>query len=370
MKKIKKIGVLTSGGDCAGLNSVIRAVVYRATMKYGWEVYGIIDGTEGLTLRPMRYRKLTVADFFGPFARLGGTMLGTINKGDPFAYKMPDGSVVDLTENFKNGAKELGLDALIVIGGDGSMRIVGSLCKKAGISMVGIPKTIDKDAPLTEHTVGFATAVDVCVEAMDRLQTTAASHHRVMIMEVMGRDAGHLAINAAIAGGAEICLIPEIPYTYEGILNKLRERRDEGADHTLIVVSEGVKNLEGNSVTLGSHREDEMVRYGGIAHYLSERLNAEPDNFNSRFTVLGHVQRGGIPSSWDRIVASGFGTHAVDLLAEEQSERMVAWRHGGITDVSMADVAKVGTSFVKKDNNMLKIAIEMGIYVGEIDNWE
>jgi len=362
--KIKRIGVLTSGGDCAGLNAVIRAVTYRAIMKYGWEVYGIIDGTEGLALRPLRWKKLGISDFFAPFARLGGTMLGTINRGDPFAWKMPDGTVKNLTKDFKDGVKELELDALVVIGGDGSMRIVGKLCKEAGVPMIGIPKTIDKDTPLTEHSVGFSTAVDVCVEALDRLQTTAASHHRVMILEVMGRDAGHLALHSAIAGGAEICLIPEIPYTFQGIMNKLEERRQQGADHTLIVVAEGVKTLEGKNAAV-SNKEGENIRYGGIGHYLSDMINAK-DDFNSRFTVLGHVQRGGIPSSWDRITATGFGVHAVDLVAKGKSERMVAWISGKVTDVSMKDVAKVGTAKVNPNGEMLSIAIEMGMYVGEI----
>lgn len=366
MQKIKRIGVLTSGGDCAGLNAVIRAVVYRAILAYGWEVYGIIDGTQGLTLRPLRYKKLSIADFFAPFARLGGTMLGTINKGNPFAYTMPDGTVKNLTEDFANGVKELALDALIVIGGDGSMKIVGKLCRDAGIKMIGIPKTIDKDTPLTEHSVGFATALDVCTEAMDRLQTTAASHHRVMILEVMGRDAGHLALHTAIAGGAEICLIPEIPYTYEGIINKLRLRREQGSDHTLMVVAEGVKTLEGNYVTLGESSKDENIRYGGIGHYLSEKINAEPDNFNSRITVLGHVQRGGIPSAMDRLIAAGFGVHAVDIMAEGKNECMVVWKDGKVSHVSMEEVAAIGTARVDPKSEMIKTALGLGMYVGEI----
>ncbi len=366
MQKIKRIGVLTSGGDCAGLNAVIRAVVYRAILAYGWEVYGILDGTDGLTFRPLRYKKLSIADFFAPFARLGGTMLGSINKGNPFAYKMPDGSVKDLTEDFGNGAKELGLDALIVIGGDGSMRIVGKLCKGAGMPMIGIPKTIDKDTPLTEHSVGFATALDVCTEAMDRLQTTAASHHRVMILEVMGRDAGHLALHTALAGGAEICLIPEIPYTYEGIIEKLRNRREQGSDHTLMVVAEGVKTLEGRNVTLGESAQDENIRYGGIGHYLSEKINSEPDNFNSRITVLGHVQRGGIPSAMDRLIAAGFGVHAVDIMAQGKNERMVVWRDGKVSDVSMEEVAAIGTARVDPRGEMVQTALGLGMYIGEI----
>lgn len=365
MSEIKRIGVLTSGGDCAGLNAVIRSVVYRAA-HYGWEVYGIIDGTEGLALRPLRFRKLDISDFFAPFARLGGTMLGTINRGDPFAWKMPDGSVKNLTQDFKDGVKELGLDALVVIGGDGSMRICGKLCNEAGVKMVGIPKTIDKDTPITEHSVGFSTAVDVCVEALDRLQTTAASHHRVMILEVMGRDAGHLALSSAIAGGAEICLIPEIPYSLEGIIHKLHEIRDLGGDHTLIVVAEGVKTPDGGVVTVGSSQVGENIRYGGIGHYLSETINALHDGFNSRFTVLGHVQRGGIPSSWDRITATCFGVHAVDMLANGETDRMVAWTNGKVTDVSLKEVAAIGTQKVELDSFLVKMALGLNMYIGKV----
>ena len=361
-EEIKRIGIFTSGGDCAGLNAVIKAVVYRAVLHYGWEVYGILDGTEGLALRPLRWRKLGIQDFT-PFARLGGTMLGTINKGNPFAWKMPDGSEVDLTDSFREGVKELGLDALVIVGGDGSMRICGSLCKKAGVRMVGIPKTIDKDTPLTEHSVGFSTALDICTEALDTLQTTAASHHRVMIMEVMGRDAGHLALMSAIAGGADICIIPEIPYTMEGILKKIRERKNMGADHILIVVAEGVKTIEGEAVLSG---KGDNVRYGGIAHYLSEKLNEYPDKFSSRYTVLGYVQRGGIPSSWDRIAATAFGIHAVDMLAQGETQRMVAWQQGKVTDGSLEDVAKIGTQKVEKNSIMVQTATGMDMYVGEL----
>lgn len=363
---IKRIGVLTSGGDCAGLNAVIKAVVYRAVLHYGWEVYGILDGTEGLALRPLRWRKLSVQDFFTPFARLGGTMLGTINRGNPFAWVMPDGTEVNLTDSFKEGVAELSLDALVVIGGDGSMKICGKLCQEAEVPMVGIPKTIDKDTPLTDHSVGFATALDVCTEALDRLQTTAASHHRVMVMEVMGRDAGHLALQSAIAGGADVCIIPEIPYTMEGVLKKLRERKAMGADHTLVVVAEGVQTLEGKQMLAASSRLGENARYGGIAHYLSEKLNMYPGEFTSRFTVLGHVQRGGIPSSWDRIAATAFGVHAVDMLAEGKTYRMAAWRNGSVTDVSLENVSKIGTQKVEKDSVMLRTAISMDMYVGEL----
>jgi 6-phosphofructokinase 1 len=249
-ENIKKIGVMTSGGDCAGLNAVIRAVTLRAE-HYDWEIYGILNGTEGLTSRPLKYRKLTAEDFNGPWMRMSGTILGTINKG------VPAESLADLTEKFKTGVKELNLDAIAVIGGDGSMRIVSEYCKGAGINMVGIPKTIDNDTPITEHSVGFATARDVCVEALDRLDATAQSHHRVMILEVMGRDAGHIAMHSAIAGGADVCLVPEIPYSLKGIIKTLRNIKKHGRQHSLMVVAEGVKtedkeNIKNISNTYGA----------------------------------------------------------------------------------------------------------------------
>ena len=362
MSQIKRIGVLTSGGDCAGLNAVIRAVVHRAIWTYQWEVYGIIDGTIGLTHRPLKYRKLEIADFNGPLMRMGGTMLGTVNKGDPFAYPMPDGTKKDLSEDFAEGVKELGLDAIIVIGGDGSMRIVSKLCKSGNIPMVGIPKTIDNDTPITEHSVGFSTARDVCVEALDRLQATAASHHRVMVLEVMGRDAGHIALHAAIAGGAAVCLIPEVPYSYEGVIDKLNQLHEQGCPHALIVVAEGVKTRCGQNVK-NAHGGSE-VRYGGIGHYLSTKI-IEDTNYEARVTVLGHVQRGGVPSAHDRLAAGAFGVNAVDVLAEGRNDRMVVWRAGKVEDVSLDDVVDIGTALVSPDSAVLKAARGLGIYVGE-----
>ncbi|OPZ79190.1 MAG: Pyrophosphate--fructose 6-phosphate 1-phosphotransferase [Alphaproteobacteria bacterium ADurb.Bin438] len=362
MTEIKRVGVLTSGGDCAGLNSVIRAVIHRAIWTYKWEVYGIMDSTEGLCFRPLRFKKLGISDFYGPYERIGGTMLGTINRGNPFAYKMPDGSVKDLTGDFKEGCEELGLDALIVIGGDGSMAIVSKLCAGAGVKMVGIPKTIDNDTPITDHSVGFATAREICVEALDRIQTTAASHHRVMILEVMGRDAGHLALHTAIAGGADICLIPEVPYTYEGVVNKLRRMREQGADHALIVVSEGVKTEDGQAVTV---KTKDGERYSGFGTYLCNRLAEEPENFSPRVTLLGHVQRGGIPVAGDRIVANALGVHACDVLAEGKTDHMVVWKNNDVDAVPLTEVAKVGTQNVKPDCSLVKTARGLGIYIGE-----
>ncbi|MBY0431589.1 MAG: ATP-dependent 6-phosphofructokinase, partial [Rhodospirillales bacterium] len=260
MTQIRRLGILTSGGDCAGLNAAIRAAVYRAIRTYGWQVVGIKDGTLGLMNRPLEYVDFTLKVFNGDVLRMGGTILGTTNKGDPFNFPMPDGSRKDRSRDFIDGFRALGLDALVVIGGDGSMKIVRRLCQMGNIPMVGIPKTIDNDVNLTEYAIGFSTGVDVAVEALDRLQPTAASHHRVMVLEVMGRDAGHIALQAGIAGGADVILIPELPYTLDNVARKVREVQEEGRNHVLIVVAEGVKTETGEKVQMAwSHGQS---RYG------------------------------------------------------------------------------------------------------------
>lgn len=363
MSNTKTIGVLTSGGDCPGLNAAIRAVVHRAS-SYGWKIYGIKDGSTGLACRPLSYEELTLDNFFdGNILRMGGTILGTTNKGDPFAYQMPDGTVKDLTEDFASGAKELGLDALIVIGGDGSMRIVGKLCQKSGVKMIGIPKTIDNDTPLTEYSVGFSTARDICVHALDRLYATAASHHRVMILEVMGRDAGFIAIEAAIAGGADICLIPEIDYDLESVYETLRKVQSRGRAHALVVVAEGVKTHKGENVAVYQD-EDGTIRYGGIGEYFAKRIEKEL-GVSARATVLGHLQRGGTPEPYDRITASAYGVHAVDLIAEGKSMRMVGMQNHTITDFDLDEVMKIGTKSLDTNSYLIKTARGLGMYVGE-----
>ena len=240
----KKIGILTSGGDCAGLNAVIRAVVHRADL-LGWEVFGIKDGTHGLLQDPPQYRKLEISEFDGNILRRGGTILGTTNKGDPFAFPMPDGSLKDRSDEIIANFKKIGLDAVICIGGDGSFAILRKLAQKGGINMVGVPKTIDNDIGCTEASVGFDTAVSVATEALDRLQPTAASHDRVMVLEVMGRDAGHIALTAGIAGGADVILIPEIGYSLESVNKKIKSVLASGRNFGLVVVSEAVKTEEG-----------------------------------------------------------------------------------------------------------------------------
>src|SRR5687767_12922693 len=249
MAEIKTLGVLTSGGDCAGLNAVIRAVAYHAIQCYGWKVLGILDGTAGLIERPLRYRELTLDTFDGRLLRESGTFLGTTSKGNPLHYAMPDGSFRDLSPAFAEGVRELGLDALIVIGGDGSMRIVSQLYHRGNVPMVGVPKTIDNDVHCTEYSVGFATAIGVVTEALDRLQPTAASHRRVMILEVMGRDTGHIALNGGIAGGADIILVPELAYSVAGVARRINELLQQGRTHALVTVAEGVRTQEGLKAT-------------------------------------------------------------------------------------------------------------------------
>ena len=358
---IKRIGVLTSGGDCAGLNAAIRAVVQRAIHGYGWEVLGIKEGTRRLLERPLMYEELSLRIFTGSILRLGGTILGTINKGDPFAYPMPDGTVVDRSREFVDGFHELGLHGLIGIGGDGSMKILSRLAQQGGFPFIGIPKTIDNDVPFTEFSIGFATAVSAASEALDRLQPTAASHQRVMILEVMGRDAGHLALNAGIAGGADVILIPEIPYQLRKVADQIERLREQGRNHALVVCSEAIRSADGEAVTT-THVDGE-VRYGGVGHELGERL-AELTDAETRVTVLGHVQRGGAPSSRDRIIASAFGVRAVDLLADGQSDRMVAWQHREVVAVPLEEVVTRNHN-VEINGTLVKTARGLGICLGD-----
>jgi len=361
MAQIKTLGVLTSGGDCAGLNAVIRAVTTRAVQAYGWKVLGIQDGSSGLIDRPLRYRELRVDTFNGRLLREGGTFLGTVNRGDPLQDRMPDGVVRDRSPDFAAGARELGLDALIVIGGDGSMRILSQLCERANVGMVGVPKTIDNDVYGTEYAVGFATAVNVVTEALDRLQPTAASHHRVMILEVMGRDAGHIALNGGIAGGADVILVPELPYTIEGVVSRIRQVLSQGRTHALIVVAEGVKMLDGRKAFI-THAGGQ-ARYGGIGQYLTETL-AGHLTAEIRVTILGHLQRGGTPSPRDRILASSFGVHAVEMVAQGRFARMVAWRGRGVSDIPLSDVT-IGSRTLEPDDGLISTARGLGIYIGE-----
>lgn len=356
----KKIGILTSGGDCAGLNAVIRSVVHYAD-NLGWETYGILNGTHGLMSEPPRARELSPAEFNGTILRHGGTILGTMNKGNPFAFPMPDGTTKDLSEDILRGIKQLGLDAIIGIGGDGSFAILKQLAERGGFNLVGVPKTIDNDLGCTEMSVGFDTAVTVATEALDRLQPTAASHDRVMILEVMGRDAGHIALSAGIAGGADIILIPEIPYTLESIAKKVAAVKKTGRNFALMIVSEAVKDEHGKP--LQKKFSDGQRRLGGIGDYLCDKV-ADVTGSETRVTVLGHVQRGGQPTYTDRMIATAFGVHAVDLIKEGKFGRMVAWQNRQVVDVAIEDAIATYQD-VDKDGTLVHTARALGICLGD-----
>lgn len=356
----KRIGILTSGGDCAGLNAAIRAAVHRADL-LGWEIFGILDGTAGLLVDPPEYRALKPNDFDNNVMRMGGTILGTTNKGNPFAFPMPDGSLKDRTGEIIDGFKKLKLDAVIGIGGDGSFAILRKLAQQGGIRMVGIPKTIDNDIGETESSIGFDTAVAVATEALDRLQPTAASHDRVMVLEVMGRDAGHIALSAGIAGGADVILIPEIPYKIASVAKKIKAVKDGGRNFALVVVSEAVKTLDGEGVM--AEFTDGQKRYGGIGHYVGDQI-FKATGSETRVTVLGHVQRGAQPTYSDRLLASAFGVRAVDLIAEGKFDRMVAWKNRQIVDVPI-EAAIAAYQAVDANSSLVHTARALGISLGD-----
>jgi 6-phosphofructokinase 1 len=361
MSSGKTIGVLTSGGDCAGLNAVIRAVVARAVQGYGWRVLGIRQGTLGLLRRPVDVVTLDLQSANPSMARMAGTILGTTNYGDPFAYPMPDGSLKDRSEEVIEATRLLVLDALIGIGGDGSLAILRRLAQQGDIPFVGIPKTIDNDVGVTESSVGYHTAVMVATEAIDRLQPTAASHDRVMILEVMGRDSGQIALASGIAGGADVILVPEIPHNLDIVATHIGKLRQRSHNFAIVVIAESVRDRTGERVerrhALGN------ATYGGIGHVLGEAL-ARMTGAETRVTVLGHVQRGGQPTWDDRLVASAFGVHAVDLIAEGKFDRMVAWQNRRVLDVPLTDAFETAQMVASVDT-LIRTARGLGICLGD-----
>ncbi|MEZ5845838.1 MAG: ATP-dependent 6-phosphofructokinase [Geminicoccaceae bacterium] len=355
----KRIGIMTSGGDCAGLNAVIRGAVLRAH-GLGWSVIGIDEATHGLLKRPVAATELTPDSVKG-ILHQGGTILRTTNRGNPFAYPAADGSLSDRSGEIIEGYRQLGLDALIGVGGDGSLAILRRLAAQGGINLVGIPKTIDNDLGHTERAVGFSTAVVVATEAIDRLHVTAASHNRVMVLEVMGRDAGHIALTAGVAGGADVILIPEIPYRLDVICEKILARRDAGRNFSLVVIAESVKSADGEAQQyVDAHGQS---RYGGIGRVIAEEI-AERTGAETRVTVLGHVQRGGSPVPLDRILGLAFGVAAVDLIAEGRFDRMVAWQNRQVVDVPIAD-ACAQYQAVDPGDTLVRTARGLGICLGD-----
>lgn len=347
------IGILTSGGDCAGLNAAIAAVAHASVEGRGWRLLGICDGTLGLIEQPRRCVALQPSDAAAQLFRAGGTFLGTVSSGDPFRFPMPDGSVHDRSDEFAAGVRELGLDALLVIGGDGSMRILARLCALTGVPMIGIPKTIDNDVPGTDSAIGFATAVQVVSDALDRLQSTAASHHRVIVIEVMGRDSGHIALHGGIAGGADAIVLPELGLDLPAVLGRVGTVFRSGRRHALVVVAEGVRSGSG-AVARAPHE--------GVGGWLARQIEAGC-GVEARCSVLGHLQRGGPPCAEDRLLAAAFGVHAVELLAATRYDRMVIFRDGVIGDVPLAAVVG-GPRIVPATHPLLGVARSLGIELG------
>jgi 6-phosphofructokinase 1 len=340
---IKKIGIMTGGGDCPGLNPVIRGVVLSAIRRYGWEVLGIEDAFHGLI--DLHYRSphgnmWLTQDMVQELHMRGGTLIGTSNRADPFRFPVPEGDKLvekDIFDRVLANYQELGLDALVSVGGDGSMAIAQKCIDRGMTNIVGVPKTIDNDLDATDYTFGFDTAVQVATEAIDRLRDTAESHDRVMLVEVMGRDAGWIALYAGIAGGVQAILIPEIPYRIAPLLAKIKARQEEGHPFALIVVAEGAKPAGGDVSLLGPREAGAMTRFFGAAAKVASALHEADPSLDIRHTVLGHIQRGGSPSCFDRILGTRFGEAAVELIAKGQFGRMVALRGTEITSVPMRE---------------------------------
>jgi ATP-dependent phosphofructokinase / diphosphate-dependent phosphofructokinase len=363
-KKIKRIGILTGGGDCPGLNAVIRGITKPAIQEYGMSVIGISDGFEGFV--EGRMHELENKDVSGILS-LGGTILGTSNKGDPFKYPLEgiDGkaNVTDASQWVIKHYKEWRLDAIIAIGGDGTMNIAQKLIDM-GMNIVGVPKTIDNDLEATDLTFGYDTALYIATEAIDRLHTTASSHHRVMIVEVMGRYTGWIALGAGLAGGADVILIPEIPFGWQSIYDKVIERGMHGKRFSIICVAEGAKAIDGEMVALETNaKKADPIRLGGIGNLLAKRIQ-EDAGLETRATILGHLQRGGSPTPFDRNLATKFGTMAVKLVAEGDFGKMVNLRGNMVSSIPIKD-AVANLKRVSLDNQLVIAAKAVGTSFGE-----
>lgn len=359
-----RIGILSGGGDCPGINAVIRAVVLAARRDRGWEVIGIENGFDGL-LNPDHTRPLRVVDVRGIISR-GGTILGTTNRANPFAYRVVrDGQVEERERSGEviRAIKRLGIDALIVIGGDGSLKITQELVER-GVQAVGIPKTIDNDLSATDYTFGYHSALEIATEAIDRLQTTAESHHRAMLLEVMGRDSGWIALESGLAGGADTILIPEIPFRLDVIAEHIQRREQRpGIDYSLVVVAEGCAVEGHGQFTQPLLSSLDAPRLGGIGNWLAYELARRID-VEIRSTILGHLQRGGTPTVFDRILATRFGCEAVELIARGQFGRMVALRGQDVTSVALSEA--VGTvRHVPQDSQLVRHARQLGVCLGD-----
>jgi 6-phosphofructokinase 1 len=363
----KRLLIATGGGDCPGLNAVIRAIVKRASIEHNWEILGSIDAFDGLLRDPMHLVELTPDKVAGIHVQ-GGTIIGTTNKGGPFAWpvKNRDGSwsTVDRSQDFMDRLGYQNIEAVINIGGDGSQRISQQLFE-LGCPVIGVPKTIDNDLSATDFTFGFQTAVDIATDAVDKLVTTAASHHRILILEVMGRYAGWIALHASIAGGAEVCLIPEVPYNIDKVMEAIQRRIDNGRGFANIVIAEGATPIAGKMVYSENEEPGAMkMHLGGAGLRLSQELKDAGCSIDIRETILGHLQRGGSPNAFDRILASQFGVKAFEMVLEQKWGHMVAYRHPNIIAVPIKDAIKE-YNLVDLDSDLVKTARGLGICLGD-----
>lgn len=360
--EVRKIGILTGGGDCPGLNAVIRGVT-KPAQDYGMTVYGILDGFEGFV--EGRAKELRNEDVSG-ILNMGGTILGSSNKGDPFHWPVEkDGNIeiVDKSKNVLTNYNAWDLDVIIAIGGDGTMHISNKLTSM-GINVIGVPKTIDNDLDATDLTFGHDSAVYVVSMALDRLHTTASSHHRVIVVEVMGRYAGWIALNGGLAGGADIILLPEVPFSWDKVYSKIHKRELMGKRFSLVCVAEGAKPLGGEIVTKGlDKKRTDPVQLGGIGKVVADEIELNTGR-ETRVTVLGHLQRGGSPTPFDRILATKFGAFAIEMASKKRFGCMASLKGTEIVDVKIEDaIAK--QKLVKMDNQAVSAARAIGISFGD-----
>lgn len=360
--KLHRIGILTGGGDCPGLNAVIRSIAKPAIAHFNAKVIGIMDGYEGMV--EGRHRELAPGDVTG-IINLGGTILGTSNKGDPFHFPMgvaPNVRIVDASQQVVEHYRNLRLDVLIAIGGDGTQIIADKLSAK-GLNVIGVPKTIDNDLDATDITFGHDSARAVATEAIDRLQTTASAHHRVIVVETMGRYAGWIALGAGVAGGADIILIPEIPFSWDSVFEAVL-KRSKGAKFSIISVAEGAKPKGGDvMVKEMDKKRTDPVRLGGIGELVAKRIEQET-GLETRVTVLGHVQRGGSPTAYDRILATRFGAVALEAASRGEFGVMASLQRNVVITVPLKDV--VGKQrLVPPDSQLVSAARAVGTWFGD-----
>ncbi len=359
----RRVAINTGGGDAPGLNAVIHSAVLSA-LNLGWEVFGIRKGYEGL-FQDDGLIALDRSRVQG-IARTGGTILGTTNRGNPLEWprERPDGTVetVDRSAEIVERFRQRKLDALIAIGGDGSLSIASALYER-GLPVVGVPKTIDNDLAATQVTFGFHTAVQTASDAVDKLHATAESHERVMVVEVMGRHTGWIALHAGLSGSADVILIPEIPYTMESVTRRIESRYSQGPRYSIVVVAEGAKPVGGEPVFKAQTRPGDNLRYGGIAERVADQIQ-EQTGFETRALVLGHLQRGGNPTAYDRLLSLEFGAAAVDMVRDEAFGCMVALQPPEIRAVPLAEAVKAVKS-VPLDGDLVRTARRLGVSFGD-----